>query len=292
MSFESLVNREDYVASGSANEYDYDFYIQSSAHLRVTVQNTDGVETLLVLTTDYTVDGAGEGAGGSITLVDTNQAWLDAQGDLTVGYILTIRRVLPLTQATDIRNQGSYFPEDIEDAFDKLTMIAQQQQDEIERSIRLPETVLSDDFDTELPADIVGQANMILGTSEDGDGIVLLEVSDVAAMGAQTSHTITESQAATALTDETVLAASFTSAVYNYEILRGTTVFSTGTFSLHYRASAWYVAIGEERKENAAPQHGVTFTVTGTTTAQLKAAVATDGAGNGTIKLKRHLFSA
>lgn len=290
MGLESLVSSIDYTASGTTPTYAYTFMIQLQTDLLVTVASPAGVEYTLVLTTDYTVTGVGEAAGGTITLVDVNQAWLDSGGDLTVGWTIRLRRVCPLTQITDLRNQGPYFGADVEDAIDKSRMIDQQHQDEIDRSLKLPESVDPADFDVELPANIVGESNMILGTNDDGDGITLLEVSDVVAMGAAQTYVVVDGQAATSLPNETHAAASYTSIVYNYEIIRGTTVFSTGTFSLHYRNSVWYVAEGEERKEDAAPIHGVTWSVTGTTTAQLKAALDV-GAGNGTIKLKRHRFS-
>jgi hypothetical protein len=47
---------------------------------------------------------------------------------------------LPLSQSSDIRNQGGFFADVHEDTFDHLVMIDQQQQDEIDRSFKLPET--------------------------------------------------------------------------------------------------------------------------------------------------------
>lgn len=124
-------SRADFVGNGSTALYSFTFKIFEDADLLVTTRNTSDVETTLVLTTDYTVSGAGDDEGGSITLV---------AGNLTSGYALTIRRVVDVVQETDIRNQGSFFPETHEDAFDYLTMIDQQQQDSIDRSIKTAET--------------------------------------------------------------------------------------------------------------------------------------------------------
>lgn len=63
---------------------------------------------------------------GSITLINNGQAWLTA-GNLTSGYTIVITRIVPLIQNTSVRNQGDFYPETLEDAFDYLTMIAQQQ---------------------------------------------------------------------------------------------------------------------------------------------------------------------
>lgn len=150
MSLSSAVNRNDYQGTGALNEYDYTFFIFAESHLEVKVRDDEGEETTLTLNTDYTVDGAGDSGGGSITLVDADQAWLDSSGYLDSDYALSIQRVVPITQTTSIRNQGAYFAEVHEDAFDKLTMIDQQQQDEIGRSLKAPAS--EDEPDMEIPA--------------------------------------------------------------------------------------------------------------------------------------------
>jgi hypothetical protein len=43
-----------------------------------------------------------------------------------------------LTQPTSIRNQGAFFPEIHENVFDRLTMIDQQQQEQLDRSLHIP----------------------------------------------------------------------------------------------------------------------------------------------------------
>jgi hypothetical protein len=48
--------------------------------------------------------------------------------------------VRPISQTTDIRNQSQVFNDVLEDTYDKLVMIDQQQQDEIDRSLKFPET--------------------------------------------------------------------------------------------------------------------------------------------------------
>jgi hypothetical protein len=68
--------------------------------------------------------------GGNVTLTDVGGAWQNAaDGTLKTGYAITIRRVRPLSQTSDIRNQGGFFADVHEDTFDHLVMIDQQQQD-------------------------------------------------------------------------------------------------------------------------------------------------------------------
>ena len=154
-------SRVDYVGNGNTAEYDYTFQIFSASDLLVSVRDANNIETTLTLNTDYTVSGAGDPGGGSITL---------AAGNLESGNILTIRRVRDLTQETDIRNQGEFFPETHEDTFDHLIMVDQQQQDEIDRSLKLPETVASAGFDATLPTDISSIPGGVVVVNAGGDG--------------------------------------------------------------------------------------------------------------------------
>lgn len=168
MSLTSTTNRNTYTGNGATATYAYGFKVFDQAHLVVTVKNTSGVETTLTITTDYTVTGVGSSSGGNIVLVNASQAWLTS-GYLTSSYTLTVRRVVPLTQTTDVRNQGDFYAEVHEDRFDKLVMADQQQQDEIDRSVKLPTTVLPSAFDPTLPTDI-GTASVVIATNSAGDG--------------------------------------------------------------------------------------------------------------------------
>lgn len=145
------INR--YTGNGAVDTYAYGFKIENQSHLEVVVRNTSDVETTLVITTDYTVTGAGETAGGNVVLVNSAQAWLDVDGDLKTDYILSIRRVVPLTQDTDIRNNGAFYPSIHEDAFDYLTMAIQQVNEVALRSAKNPVTLATSVFSPELPAD-------------------------------------------------------------------------------------------------------------------------------------------
>lgn len=169
MALSSTTNRVRYTADGTDSQYAYPFRIRAATDLLVTVRNTSGTETTLTYLTDYTVSGVGEASGGNVTLVDSNQAWLDSDGDLTSGYVITIRRKRPLTQTQDIRNQGDYYPETHEDAFDHGVMIAQAQQTQIDSALRLKET---DDHtaDMTLPLE-ADRASKFLAFNSDGEPI-------------------------------------------------------------------------------------------------------------------------
>lgn len=103
----------------------YTFPINATTDLVGTQRDLDGVETTLALTTDYTVTGAGTLTGGDIVSV----------APIPLGYTWVFKRVRNITQTTDLRNQGAYYPEILEEALDKLTDIAQQHDEELDRCI-------------------------------------------------------------------------------------------------------------------------------------------------------------
>ncbi|EPT5900745.1 phage tail protein, partial [Escherichia coli] len=75
--------------------------------------------------------GAGGYNGGNIIL----------SKELVSGYQISISRELPVTQETDLRNQGKFFAEVHEDAFDKLTMLIQQVRSWFSLALRKPSFV-------------------------------------------------------------------------------------------------------------------------------------------------------
>jgi hypothetical protein len=106
---------------------------------------------------------------------------------------------------------------------------------------------------------------------------------------AQTQHTITNGQAATDLSGETIDFDDYSSAIYDVEIIRGTTVIVNGPLAIQNLNGTGRVILGGLLTLEL---HGVTFTLSQAgTVAQLRAALDS-GAGNGTIKLSRRLFTA
>lgn len=170
MTLTSTVNRWNYLGNGAASEYDFTQKIFAAEDARLVVRDPDGVETVLDLDDDFSVPAEvlNDSAGGTIPLIDDGQEWIDAEGDLATGYTLAIRRVVAITQPTDFRNQETLHLDDLEDTFDRLVMIDQQQQDEIDRSIKLPETEDPADFSLTLPA-MADRANKLLACDSSGN---------------------------------------------------------------------------------------------------------------------------
>lgn len=178
MTLANANNYNDATGNGTTNQYSFTFKIFASSELQVTLRHpTTNVEQEIALTTDYTVPASSVNNpnGGTITLVDSDQAWLDASGFLDDDWIIAIRRVRPLTQSTSIRNQSTYFAGTHEDMFDKLVMNDQQQQNEINRSIKLPETEDPSDYEMLLPVE-EDRASKVLAFDAEGDVIAQASV--------------------------------------------------------------------------------------------------------------------
>lgn len=116
MTVSTEISREEYTGNGVTTDFDYRFRVFSADELVVSVADTTENISTLVLNTDYTVTGSGSRTGGKVKLVNP----------LANAWRISIERDLPVTQETDVRNQGNFFPEVHEDAWDKLTMLIQQ----------------------------------------------------------------------------------------------------------------------------------------------------------------------
>lgn len=133
-----------FTGTGSLDTYSFTFFIQLDTHLEVVEELiSTGVQTTLVLTTDYTIPAASvENVNGG--------SWTLTAGNLPATKKIFARRKVPLTQITDIRNQGDFLPETHEDQFDKHNDIDQQQQDDLNLSLKLAATVDPSSFSTEI----------------------------------------------------------------------------------------------------------------------------------------------
>lgn len=116
MTVSTEVDHNDYTGNGVTTSFPYTFRIFTKTDLMVQVVDLNENITVLGLDTDYSVTGAGAYSGGSVVL----------PSPLANGWQISISRELPATQETDLRNQGKFFAEVHEDAFDKLTMLIQQ----------------------------------------------------------------------------------------------------------------------------------------------------------------------
>lgn len=134
----------------------------SHTDLEVRFVSTTGIETVLtegVGTSNYSLTLDSPSSLPSVGSI-TYPATLGTK--LQTGESLIMKRIVSVVQNTDLGNQGGYFPEVQEATFDYETMIDIQQQDLIDRSIKL--NTHTTGFSVELPNPVVGYG-LVWGSS-------------------------------------------------------------------------------------------------------------------------------
>ena len=126
----SNTSRVKYTCSGGSS-YAFTFGVSATSEIQVikTLTST-AVETVLTETTDYTVSATNNDYSSGGTVATTVAC--------ATGYSLTIVRNVPLTQDSDFVEGQPTLYETFEDSLDKATRIAQQQNEEINRSFKVP----------------------------------------------------------------------------------------------------------------------------------------------------------
>lgn len=125
MTLDSTTSKVQYMQGGTTTEWPVPFKFLDDDDL-IVITTTDDVDETLVKDTDYTVTGAGEDAGGTVTISPA----------LASGVRLTIYRSMEMDQPTQLTVAGGWYPAVHERVFDRLTMLIQQVQEEVDRSVK------------------------------------------------------------------------------------------------------------------------------------------------------------
>lgn len=129
MAIENVSSKVSYNTDGIQTTFSFTFPYQNGSDIQAILLDTDGDETTFNEGTDYSVSSTDTYSGGDVTFKIA-----PAQG------VLTIRRVLPLSQDSTFRPVSGFPEEVITRSFDKAAMIDQQQQEVLDRCITLKET--------------------------------------------------------------------------------------------------------------------------------------------------------
>ena len=159
MTVSSTTTKSSGNGDGSNNTFPYAFKVFSEDDLKVIIRASNGAETVKTKTTHYTVTGVGNTNGGNVVFTSGN---IPVSGETVV-----IRREAPLTQTTDYVANDPFPAVTHENALDKLTFLAQQQQDDIDRSIKLSRTNTM--TSTEFTVGASDRANKILSFDSTGE---------------------------------------------------------------------------------------------------------------------------
>ena len=153
--------------NASTTNFAYQFRILEDTDLLVIIRtNSTGAEATKTLSTHYTVAGAGDASGGSITFTAGN---VPASGETVV-----IRRNVPQTQAIDYIANDPFPAETHEEGLDRGTMVAQQVAEESDRSIKLSRTNTM--TSTEFTVGATDRANKVLAFDSSGEISVTQEL--------------------------------------------------------------------------------------------------------------------
>ena len=159
MTVSTTTNRASYSGNGTQDTFAYAFKIFADADLTVIIRDASGTETTKTLTTHYTVTGAGTNSGGNVVFTAGN---IPAATETVV-----ILRELDITQSTDYVANDPFPAESHEDALDRLTMIAQQLNESVGRSLKVSQT--NEIATAEFTTSAADRANKLLGFDGSGD---------------------------------------------------------------------------------------------------------------------------
>ena len=122
--------KDSYSGNDSTTAFSYTFKVSDEDHIQVIIRDSDGVETVKTKTTHYTVAGVGGASGGTVTMVT----------EPATGETLVLRRATTQTQGLDLIENDPMPADNLENAFDKNLSIAQELQEQINRSFKISRT--------------------------------------------------------------------------------------------------------------------------------------------------------
>lgn len=159
-----------YNGNGSTTSFSFSFKTYAAGDLLVTKMDALGLETTLVLNSDYSVTLNGDqdaSPGGSITYPISGSA-------LPSGHKLTIIGDLDYQQTTDLLGGGAFNARVIEDTFDRATIQIQQLEERLDRALLIP---VNSTANVQLPDP---EGDKVIGWDEDGTKLVNYSPSDLA----------------------------------------------------------------------------------------------------------------
>jgi hypothetical protein len=121
-----------YAGNGVATSFPFYFKVFDKTGAQVVLTDTDGVATVLVLDSDYSIalsTDQDSAPGGTITYPISGSP-------MAAGLTLTAIGGVPYDQATDITNAGRFLPQVIENALDKVTILIQQLKEVSDRTLQ------------------------------------------------------------------------------------------------------------------------------------------------------------
>lgn len=178
-----------FTGNGSTTAFPFAFKVFLASDVYVVRANTSGVESVLTSGTDYSVtlnSNQNSNPGGTVTLTSA----------LASNFKLVITSAVPNLQPVDITNNGGFYPKVINDALDRVTIMAQQIAQEASRGVKVPITssLTGDEFTDQL---FDARDEAVASASSAGTSATNAANSATSAAGSATTATTKASEAAT-----------------------------------------------------------------------------------------------
>lgn len=158
-----------FLGNGTATSFAFTFKVFSSADIAVSVANSAGVETLLVLDADYTVTlnaNQDTSPGGTVDYPISGVP-------LPVGSTLVIVGDIDFNQPLDLPAGGNFSPLALENQLDRTVMQIQELDERLGRALLLP---VNSSFTVSLPTPAAGE---LLGWDQSETGIINYTFEDI-----------------------------------------------------------------------------------------------------------------
>jgi len=159
------------LGTGAQTSWPFTFKVFAASDIAVTIANNLGVETALVLNSDYSVtlnSNQDTSPGGTVTYPISGSA-------LPTGSRLTIFGNLPYDQPLDLPSGGNFSPLALENQLDRLTMQIQQLRENVGRALQLPVTT-DGTLSVQLPPPA---PNELIGWDSGGNNLANIPLSDI-----------------------------------------------------------------------------------------------------------------
>lgn len=150
MTVTSTTNKATYSGDGSTTSFAFSFRILDEDDLTVQIKNSNGIVSTKTLTTHYTVSGSGNSSGRT-NYTSGNVVFTAGNIPSSTDTVIILRDV-DSTQESNYPRDSRFPAATVEENFDKLTMLSQQLEEEINRSVKLDAAVSG--FDATLPTPI------------------------------------------------------------------------------------------------------------------------------------------
>ena len=166
MTISTTIVKNSYSGDGSTSTFSYTFKVLAEADLTVIIRDSLGTETTKTLTTHYTITGVGDANGGSITFTAGN---IPSATDTVV-----LIRDTAQIQSIDYIANDPFPAETHEEGLDRSVILAQELQEEVNRSIKISRTNTM--TNTEFTVGPSDRAGKILGFDSNGELVVSQEL--------------------------------------------------------------------------------------------------------------------